>query len=607
MASGALKLPALRRRTKVLLALLLAMAILVALFDWNWLRRPLERHLMHKSGREVRIGDLHVALGLNLHPTVRLRDVYIKNAPWAAAKRPFATAGEARFTVSLPTVLTDRIVVSRLVLVDADVEMERQADGLRNWRLREPEYRGPGRVRVLVLEAHRTRLHFVNRAIDLDLSAEALPHASPDDPGFSTRITFEGRYRGAKYSGAALSGPALSFRDSGLTFPVRGHFASRGTRLDVEGTFTDIFDPGPIDTKLRIAGPSIAQVHPFLPIKVPESRPYAVEMHLEQAREVYRFTQMKGRIGGTSGTAEVTFDRSGERPAVNALLHTDAGDLDDVLPMFGLRATAMMSKASVANDARGAGQRRLPLEAVRSFDAQIAATAKKLRLMDFTTLEDARVDARLQEGRLEIRPIAFRVAGGRGAGSIDFDAREDTSSVLVSAELHGIRIERLVPALAAKAHATAPVDLRMKLTSRGATAAEVIGGTRGSFEAIVDAGRISNLADAKLGLNFGKIVGLVLRGDRDIAINCGKLAFDVRDGIAHARDITLDTEQTHVHGTGMVDLRSLNVDLVVTPEPKKPALFRREGSIRIGGTLLSPDVTIGDRIKTHNSAREARC
>src|SRR5688572_872001 len=143
MAFGALKLPTLRRRTKILLALLLAIVVLVALFDWNWLRQPLERYLVHKSGREVRIGDLHVALGLNLQPTVRVRDVYIENAPWAAAKRPFATAGEARFTVSLRTVLDDRVLVSRLVLLDADVEMERQADGLRNWRLRDPESRGP--------------------------------------------------------------------------------------------------------------------------------------------------------------------------------------------------------------------------------------------------------------------------------------------------------------------------------------------------------------------------------------------------------------------------------------------------------------------------------
>ena len=616
MATGrTFKLPALRRRTKILLALLLATAVLIALFDWNWLRGPLERYLTHESGREVRIGDLHVAVGLNLQPTVRVRDVYIENAPWAAAKRPFATAAEARFTVSLTTLVDDRVVISRLVLVDADVDMERQADGRRNWRLRDPENRGPGRVRVLALEAQRTKIHFVNRGIDLDLTAVSAPDDSQDDKSLSTRITFEGRYQGEKYSGTALSGPILTFRDSGLAFPVRGHFVTRGTRLDVDGTFADIFDPGPIDAKLRIAGPTLAQVHPFLRIKPPESRPYAVEMRLTHAKDVFRFKELKGRIGGTSGTGDVTFDRSGERPAVNAVLHTDAGDLDDVLPVFGLpRPVEMKRKAAVSgkprdageNADKGAGERPLPVKAIRSFDARVAATAKKLTVMD-VTLEDARVDAGLREGLLEIKPIAFRMAGGRGTGSITFDVREDTASAIVSAELLGIRIERLASALAVKQQASAAVNVRTKLTSRGGSVPEIIDSTRGSFEATVDAGRISNLTDAKLGLNFGKIVGLFFRGDRDIAINCGVLAFDVRNGVAHAREIALDTEQTYFHGAGTVSLRERKIDLVLTPEPKKTAFFRRDGSIRIGGTLQSPVVSIEDRVEKRDSTRKTRC
>ena len=65
------------------------------MFDWNWLRGPLERYLSEKSRREVRIADLHVTLGRE--PTIRLRGVYIENAPWAD-RRPMAVAREASFT-----------------------------------------------------------------------------------------------------------------------------------------------------------------------------------------------------------------------------------------------------------------------------------------------------------------------------------------------------------------------------------------------------------------------------------------------------------------------------------------------------------------------------
>ena len=43
----------------------------------------------------------------------------------------------------LASLWRDRPIISRLVLSDADVDMERQADGLRNWRLRHPTTGAP--------------------------------------------------------------------------------------------------------------------------------------------------------------------------------------------------------------------------------------------------------------------------------------------------------------------------------------------------------------------------------------------------------------------------------------------------------------------------------
>ena len=142
------RFPGFSRTTGVLLGILVALGVVGALFDWNWFRHPLERYLSESSHREVRIGDLHVDLGWSLEPTVRVRDVFIENASWAD-KRPAAVAGEASFTFSLKSLWEGRPVISRLVLMDAQLDLERQADGLRNWRLRHPEDRGPGQIKVL--------------------------------------------------------------------------------------------------------------------------------------------------------------------------------------------------------------------------------------------------------------------------------------------------------------------------------------------------------------------------------------------------------------------------------------------------------------------------
>ena len=68
------------RKTTLLLGVALAVALSLALFDWNWLRPSLERHLSENSGRAVNIGDLQVELGFSVEPTVRLRRVYVENA-----------------------------------------------------------------------------------------------------------------------------------------------------------------------------------------------------------------------------------------------------------------------------------------------------------------------------------------------------------------------------------------------------------------------------------------------------------------------------------------------------------------------------------------------
>ena len=111
-----LRIPKFGRTTGVLISLVVVLAIVAALFDWNWFRHPIERYLVDRSHREIRIGDLHVDLGFSLEPTVRVRDVYVENAPWAD-KRPAAVVGEASFTFSLKSLWEGRPVISRLVRI----------------------------------------------------------------------------------------------------------------------------------------------------------------------------------------------------------------------------------------------------------------------------------------------------------------------------------------------------------------------------------------------------------------------------------------------------------------------------------------------------------
>ena len=99
-------------------------------------------------------------------------------------------------------------VVTHLVLVDADIHLARQADGLRNWRLTRPDDRGPARMRVLSLEPLRSSLHLVHQGVGLTLQTTSSPLPQPEGT-LTQRVSFSGtlprrplRRRGRRRAGA---------------------------------------------------------------------------------------------------------------------------------------------------------------------------------------------------------------------------------------------------------------------------------------------------------------------------------------------------------------------------------------------------------------------
>lgn len=332
--------PALGPKTKIALGVAAVLVIAAVLFDWNWLRGPLERHLTEKSGREVRIDHLQVNLGLALQPTVRLRGLHIENAPWAA-QQPMIAAHEAVFTFALRSLWERRPIILRLVLRDARVDLEMQADGRRNWRLLDPENRGPGRVRVQTLEAYNSHVRFVHDGIELEIVADATPlapatNAAPEANALTTKYAIKGKYRGARFAAEALTGAVVSFRDSDFKFPIRGHAVSGKTRVDIDGVAADIFDLSFLDAKVRVAGESLSHWHPFVAFHPALSRSYRVDADITYAESVYTVARLRGKIGATDITGEGSFDRTPDRPLLRAALRSESADLADLGSLVGI-------------------------------------------------------------------------------------------------------------------------------------------------------------------------------------------------------------------------------------------------------------------------------
>ena len=147
--------------------------LVLALTQPWWLAPALSRYLSASAGRSVHFDSAVIlALGRRRAGRLRLRGVRIDNAPWARDEASVRHLRPAEFQLSGRR-SEGRWIISRVRLGDGEVHLERTVDGLRNWRLRNPEHRGPGRFWFTVLEAERTTLSFLHPGADLELRASA--------------------------------------------------------------------------------------------------------------------------------------------------------------------------------------------------------------------------------------------------------------------------------------------------------------------------------------------------------------------------------------------------------------------------------------------------
>lgn len=578
-----------RRWIATALALVLAAVVLAWTFDGNWVRPALERHLSEASGRRVHFDDLQLGLDRHLDVNVRLRGIDIANAPWADTRDPMATVGEARFSMSLRSVWERRPVVSRLVILDGRLDLQRQADGLRNWRLTHPDDRGPGRVIVQSLEAQRTRVRFAHRGQDLELTAEASPS---DDAQRPTLITFLGRYRGERFGGEVATGPEVTIQGTGRAFPMRGHMTAAGSKLDAEGRVSDFFRQTGLEGRVHVETPSLARLRSFLRAPLPESKPFTLDAELKKERREYTFARVKARVGRTPIEGELAYDVRGERQWVKATLQSDVARWEDVASLL---ATPDAAPEPAAAPAAASGPRPLRLSRLDRLDAQLDVTVRRLVDARWPALGGVRLKAAVDHGRLDMSELAVGLGHGELKGRFTLAAHDAVPRAEAQLSWAGVRIEDLLHAPDTK-RVTGLLDGRVALRAEGDSVEALKASTTGQASATLRQGTLAKRLDAELGLDGARLVGSLFSGDKPIAVRCAAVAFDVAGGVATARTLALSTTTTQLAGTGRIDLRDGSLALTLTPEARDPGLLTLERSIALSGPIAKPKARLIDRV-----------
>jgi len=77
-----------------------------------------------------------------------------------------------------------------------------------------------------------------------------------------------------------------------------------------------------------------------------------------------------------------------------------------------------------------------------------------------------------------------------------------------------------------------------------------------------------------------------------VQINCGLIAFTVRDGVAAADPILIDTQKNVILGRGGFSFRTEAVDLALRADGKKFSLFSGQSPVGLNGYFAAPGLAV---------------
>jgi uncharacterized protein involved in outer membrane biogenesis len=487
----------------------------------------------------------------------------------------------------------------------------------------------------------------VSTFVPASLDAVTQADAKADNTRYTTRYLFEGKYHEAAFSGEALTGDVLSFQESGISFPVKGKVNAGTTQINIEGRIADAADISSIDVQLQIEGKTLASLYPFLLLPLPASPPYQFRGHLVQKGERYAIDDLSGKIGSSDVAGNGVYVRREPRPLLTARLDSKLLDIADLGPLIGIETKATGSGPAVAGqdskakpaaakekssstqasrpkqadtntraqaqakERENAGDKVLPTGTtarkgdgilpsgrfeggrLKAMDAEVDFSAARLKAPTALPVENMKFSFRLHDAVAKLAPLEFGFAGGRIVSQITIDARQEQAlHTALNADFRNIKVGKLFPSKPELAKGVGEIGAQIRLSGTGNSIADAAASSNGSLTAAIANGRISNLIDAIAGLNGGKVLSLLVGGDKDIAVNCGGIAFPVKDGIGQSQLFLIDTEQTRIEGSGFFSLKDEKFDMLVEPKPKKPGILSLRTPLRLYGSFRHPDYSL---------------
>ena len=584
-----------------LAVILLALIVLIALWDWNWFKGPIERQVEARTGRTLSIkGDLDVDLGWT--PVIRAGDVHFGNASWARQPE-MASAAQLELSIDLRRLLRGEVRIPHLRLTEPQLDLEANPDGGGNWQLRNSGNAGRD-ISFRRIWISRGELAFLDASnkTDIKVAVSSAPATKAGDAP-PVHVTGGGLWKGNDFTLRGTAESPLELTDSDAPYQIDAHVQAGATKAHARGTLLDPLRMRDFDLQLTLAGKNLDDLYPLIGVALPPTPPYSLDGRLTRdiakGRTTWHYDKFTGKVGDSDLAGTAAFTTGGDRPKLSANLHSKRLDFDDLAgliggaPQTGGGETSNPELTTQAAKAR-ASQRVLPdtpyrLDKLRAMDAEFRLKATRI---DAPSLPLDDMDARLTltAGLLVLDPLNFGVAGGDIRSTVRMDARESSIRTRAQIRARGLDLAQLLPKVELANNAVGKVSGQADLAGGGNNIAAMLGSSNGQLEIGIGRGQISNLLMEMAGIDLAEIIKFKLSGDRMIPIRCAFGDFQVDTGVMKVESLAFDTTDTILIGEGTINLKNEQLDLRIRPRPKDRSILSFRAPLLVDGSFKHPGI-----------------
>ena len=560
----------------VAVGLFVALALFFA-FGLSTLRGPIADAVTKSTGRELVIGGGIRPVWSWLHPRIRVEGVTFANADWGKADY-LLNANAVEASISVLPLLAGRVVLPEVHLEGAELALERDADGRRNWLLKdEDDPKEESRFFVKLLTVDDGRVTWDDATTDTRVEADL----STDETG----VIFEaqGKWNGMKLKGAGHAGHVLSIRDQSTPFPLRADITIGQTSAKLDGTITGLVGFKGIDLQFeRLSGQSMDDLYNIIGLALPATSPYTVSGRLHRLDGVWMFENFVGTVGESdlAGTMRVQTGE-GKRPFMQGEINAKVLNFADLGVLVG---TGEPRKSGVLPDMPFAPERWNSVDADVKINAGTIKRPKQLPIEDFSTR------IRMDERVLTLQPLAFGIAGGRLEGTMRLDGNHSPLRGDIRMRVQNLQLAKLFPTVKQAQGSIGDLNGLIELAGTGDSVGKLLGTSNGKIGIYMDEGKISRFLMELVALDLWDAARVKLRGDKDIDIRCAIADFGVKAGVMEANAIVFDTGAVNVQGRGTINLKTEEMDITLKPQPKDGSIASLNSPLYIRGTFGTPKI-----------------